>query len=151
LAIFLLHILSHYDPETMDEGVLEYTNGGLDCIGTGPGAIQPLFLHWGDLGQANRAADMALGNLRGLLASGTYLTVRTAPSMIWMALSWPIWLHLLGRNDDAAAFTREINVVAGEADQFWQKLRELSPAVMLPRGADSTNFTYSEEQMSLIC
>jgi hypothetical protein len=70
--------------------------------------------------------------------------------MVWMALHWPIWLHLLGRNDDTEAFAREIKVVVGEADQTWQKLTELSPTSLLPRGADaSTNFSYSEEQTSL--
>ena len=43
----------------MHEDVLELTT--VDAIGTGPGACQPVLLHWGDLRKANQAADTALG------------------------------------------------------------------------------------------
>ena len=43
----------------MHEDVLELTT--VDAIGTGPGACQPVLLHWGDLRKANQAADTELG------------------------------------------------------------------------------------------
>lgn len=60
----------------------------------------PLFLHWGDLTNANANADRTLVNLARLSSEPS----PDASTLAMASLEWPWMLYLLGRTKDAASF-----------------------------------------------
>ena len=138
--------VTHYDIDTHMHSI--GTPPVMDSIGTQPGSTIPLLCHWGDLATANSNADKALANARSLVAAGGYLTVATAQNVYVQVLSWPTWLHLLGRNADAAAYMLEANATPEGAEPLYQNLAVIQPGLI--QEVTGPDGVFSSKQMTLV-